>query len=46
MVPVAEIPLLVFERAHREGWLHDKAAWRKWLNDPVNKVFRVTDGRV
>lgn len=46
LVPVAEIPLTVYEQAAREGWLHDKKKWREWLNDPQNKVFRITDGRV
>lgn len=45
MVPVAEIPMAVYERAVREGWADDKQAWRKWLSDPDNKVFRVWTGR-
>lgn len=46
MVPIAEIPLMVYEQAVREGWYDDSAAWRRWLNDPQNAVFRVTPGRV
>lgn len=45
LVPVAEIPLTVFERAAREGWLNDKRKWRLWVNDPQNKPLRITDGR-
>lgn len=46
MVPVAEIPMVIYEQAMREGWAEDQAAWRRWLNDPDNKAFRITDGRV
>ncbi len=46
MVPVAEIPMIIWEQAFREGWLHDKKKWKKWVNDPQNRCFRITDGRV
>lgn len=46
MVPVAEVPMQIYEQAAREGWLHDKKKWNAWLNDPQNKCFRITDGRV
>ena len=46
LVPVAEIPMQIYEQAFREGWLHDKKKWNQWLNDPQNKCFRITDGRV
>ena len=45
LVPIAEIPMIEYERACREGWQHDPKAWKKWLNDPTNQAFRVTDGR-
>lgn len=45
MIPVAEIPMMVYEQAAREGWLHDQKKWKAWLNDPQNKCFRITDGR-
>lgn len=45
MVPLAEIPMAVYERAVREGWANDQQAWRKWLSDPDNKVFRIWTGR-
>jgi hypothetical protein len=46
MTPVAEIPMIVYEQAVREGWDDDDAAWKRWLNDPGNSAFRITSGRV
>lgn len=46
MIPVAEIPLMIYEQAMREGWANDEAAWKRWLNDPQNRLFRITEGRV
>jgi hypothetical protein len=44
---VASIPAAVIEQAAREGWLHDKARWKRWMNDPDNRAFRVPGtGRV
>ncbi len=43
---VARVPVTVVERALREGWFHDQAAWNRWLNDPDNRAFRVWEGRV
>lgn len=45
LVPVAEIPMAVYERAIQEGWANDPKAWRKWLSDPDNKVFRIWRGK-
>jgi hypothetical protein len=45
LVPICEIPMIEYERAFREGWVNDPKAWKKWMNDPVNKMFRITDGR-
>lgn len=43
----AVIPDVVLNRAFREGWFHDAAAWRRWMNDPDNRAFRVEHaGRV
>jgi hypothetical protein len=42
----ARIPLSVIQQAAQEGWLHDKARWRRWLNDPDNRHFRVWGGKV
>jgi hypothetical protein len=35
----------VVEKAMREGWFHDDAAWARFLNDADNKKFRVWQGR-
>lgn len=42
----AFIPEIVLDRAMREGWLHDKAAWKRWANDPANAAFRTWPGRL
>lgn len=46
MRPVAEVPMAIVERAMQEGWYNDPAAWKRWLNDPDNKAFRIWEGRV
>lgn len=45
LVPVAEIPLPIYEQAVQEGWHNDPKAWRRWLRDPDNKHFRTYGGR-
>lgn len=40
------IPDNVFDQAAREGWLHDKVAWRKWMNDSDNRAFNGGRGYV
>lgn len=43
----ADVPHSVVERAFREGWFHDRDAWKRWANDPDNRAFRVQyNGRV
>lgn len=42
----AYIPDHVMEKAFKEGWFHDKTAWKKWANDPDNKRFRTWAGRL
>jgi len=42
----AFIPETVLNSAMLEGWLHDKAAWKKWANDPANAQYRVWKGRL
>jgi hypothetical protein len=44
--PVAVIPQEVLNQAMLEGWFHDKARWKRWANDPDNRAFRITEGRV
>ena len=43
---VAEIPMVFWEKAVQEGWVNDKAAWKKWLNNPDNACFRTWQGKV
>ena len=43
---VAEIPMVVYQRAVREGWSQDSAQWKKWLNHSDNKPFRTWKGKV
>jgi len=43
---VAEVPLVVYQRACREGWANDMSAWRRWLNKSDNKVFRTWQGKL
>jgi hypothetical protein len=42
----ARVPLAIINKARAEGWENDEARWRKWLNDPENRMFRVWGGRV
>ncbi len=42
----AVIPVSVMDRAFREGWMNDKAAWKKWANSPDNAYLRVWRGRI
>jgi hypothetical protein len=42
---LARIPMSVLNEAARDGWLHDKAAWKKWYMNPDNRDFRVHAGR-
>ena len=42
----AFIPAFVFNRAYRQGWLHDASAWKRWANDPNNRAFRTWPGRL
>lgn len=43
---VASIPLTVYWDLHRRGIVQDQKAFRKWLNDADNRVFRTRPGRV
>ncbi len=43
---VARVPVTVVEKAMREGWYHDDAAWKRWLSAPDNKKFRVWQGKL
>lgn len=43
---VAEVPIVVYQQAMREGWANDEKAWKRWLNNSDNKVFRTWGGKV
>lgn len=40
------IPMYFIDKAAKEGWLHDKAKWKAWMNDPDNKLFRTWPGQI
>ena len=42
----AFIPETELNRAFTEGWFHDKAAWKRWANDPANACYRTWPGRL
>jgi len=42
----AEVPMVIWEKSIQEGWNNDSSAWKKWLNDPDNKIFRTWQGKV
>lgn len=48
VVKVASIPLVVYEAYLKKGidLLKDDAALRRFLNDPDNRAFRTTPGKV
>ncbi|MEN6642571.1 MAG: hypothetical protein ABFE08_09005 [Armatimonadia bacterium] len=43
---VASIPLSIYCDLQKKGIVEDQAAMRRWLNDPVNKVFRTFRGKL
>ena len=43
---VASLPLSVYYDLKQQGILDDRARFKKWLNDPDNKAFRVWQGRL
>lgn len=42
----AQFPMIFYHQAVQEGWLHDRAKWRKLLDDPDLSAFRVWNGRI
>jgi hypothetical protein len=38
------VPVTVYEKSILENWGDDD--WKRWLNDPDNRAFRVWQGRV
>jgi len=43
---VAEVPMVIYQKALREGWAQDNKKWKQWLNNPDNKLFRTWGGKV
>lgn len=43
---VAEIPMTILIELQRKGIMEDQKAFRKWLNDRDNRVFRTRPGKV
>lgn len=41
---VARVPLTIYEQSIHENWTEEQ--WKRWLNDPDNKMFRIWQGRV
>ena len=46
MARVASIPLAVYYDLKKRGIADDPKAFKKWLNDPDNRVFRTREGTV
>ena len=48
MHKVASIPMPIYEDLRKKGWLphQDQTAFKRWMNDPDNAVFRTRPGRV
>jgi len=44
MKPRANVPHSVMHQALKEGWTD--ADWKRWINDPDNRDFRITEGIV
>ena len=43
---VALMPETVMGEALSQGWFHDKAAIKRWVNDPANACYRTTKGTI
>ena len=41
---VARVPMTVYEKSLLEDWTEEQ--WKRWLNDPDNRAFRVWQGAV
>ena len=42
----AFVPEAVLNQAFNQGWFHDRAAWKRWANDPANDCYRTWKGRL
>jgi len=43
---VARIPMVVYEKLMLDGTIADDERFKRWLNDPDNRVFRVWRGNL
>ena len=43
---VASIPMNIWADLNAKGITRDKAAFKRWLNDPENRFFRTREGQV
>ncbi len=43
---VASIPLNVYMELREKGIVQDQKAFKRWLNDPDNRFFRTSPGKV
>ena len=43
---VASIPMNIWADLNAKGITRDKAAFKRWLNDPDNRFFRTREGQV
>lgn len=43
---VASIPMPLFMELRKQGIVQDKAAFKRWLNNPDNALFRTKAGKV
>lgn len=43
---VASIPLVLYLDLKKRGILGDRVKFRRWLNDPDNRLFRTAPGKV
>lgn len=46
MTKVATIPMAIWADLNAKGITKDKAAFKRWLNDPDNRFFRTREGKV
>lgn len=43
---VASIPMPIYQKLRERGITRDPKAFKAWLNDPDNRAFRTSPGRV
>lgn len=43
---VARLPIALWARLKKEGIIDDQKAFKRWLNDPDNRFFRIRPGKI